>query len=271
MAWPQHLNRDFRDVEFRNFSQNGEDGILLYLFSLIGHGNRRAVELCAGDGIECNSANLIVHHDWDALLLDGNPELIAKGREFYSQHQETSRLGPTLAAEWITVENVNQILTKHGYDDAIDFLSLDMDGVDYWILEAIDLRPRVIVVEYNNRIPATECVTVPYQDAEVDTSSCYVMPVIVDDAELRDPLRAFMLEERKVQTSVLYPALHELSAYVDRASELPRSEFVGRAEVTLPLFPTLAEADQDRVLSALADGIQNLAGDGAVRPRLYSA
>ncbi len=53
--------------------------------------------------------------------------------------------------------------------------------------------------------------TVPYEDAEVDVSSCYVMPVIVDDAELRDPLRAFMLEERRVQTSVLYPALHELT------------------------------------------------------------
>ena len=56
----------------------------------------------------------------------------------------------------------------------------------------------------------------PYDDAEVDVSSCYVMPVIVDDAELRDPLRAFMLEERRVQTSVLYPALHELSAYRER-------------------------------------------------------
>ena len=44
-------------------------------------------------------------------------------------------------------------------------------------------------------------------------SSCYVMPVIVDDPELRDPLRAFMLEERKVQTSVLYPAMHEFTAY----------------------------------------------------------
>ncbi|HEX2396902.1 MAG TPA: DegT/DnrJ/EryC1/StrS family aminotransferase, partial [Solirubrobacteraceae bacterium] len=106
-------------------------------------------------------------------------------------------------------------------------------------------------------------VTVPYEDDEVDVSSCYVMPVIVDDHELRDPLRAFMLEERKVQTSVLYPALHELTAYADRASELPRSEFVGRAELTLPLFPTLSEADQDRVVSALADGVQSLARAGA--------
>ena len=97
----------------------------------------------------------------------------------------------------------------------------------------------------------------------MDVSSCYVMPVIVEDHELRDPLRAFMLEERKVQTSVLYPSLHELTAYADRGSELPRSEFVGRAELTLPLFPTLSEADQDRVVSALADGVQNLARAGA--------
>jgi dTDP-4-amino-4,6-dideoxygalactose transaminase len=122
---------------------------------------------------------------------------------------------------------------------------------------------RRLVHRYRERLADQPGVTVPYEDDEVDTSSCYVMPLVLDDAELRDPLRAFMLEERKVQTSVLYPALHELSAYVDRASELPRSEFVGRAEITLPLFPTLAEADQDRVLSALADGIHSLARAGA--------
>jgi dTDP-4-amino-4,6-dideoxygalactose transaminase len=122
---------------------------------------------------------------------------------------------------------------------------------------------RRLVHRYRERLADQPGVTVPYEDDEVDTSSCYVMPVVLDDTELRDPLRAFMLEERKVQTSVLYPALHELSAYVDRASELPRSEFVGRAEITLPLFPTLAEADQDRVLSALADGIHSLARAGA--------
>jgi hypothetical protein len=163
LAWAQQPSRDFRDVEFRNFSQNGEDGILLYLLSLAGHGNRRAVELCAGDGVECNTANLVIHHDWDALLLDGNPTLIARGSDFYAQHQETYRLGPTLAAEWITVENVNDILAKHGYDQDIDLMSLDMDGVDYWILEAIQLQPRMIVVEYNNRIPADRSVTVPYK------------------------------------------------------------------------------------------------------------
>jgi dTDP-4-amino-4,6-dideoxygalactose transaminase len=130
-------------------------------------------------------------------------------------------------------------------------------------LEADIARRRELVHRYRELLAGIEHVTVPYEDAEVDVSSCYVMPVIVDDHELRDPLRAFMLDERKVQTSVLYPALHELSAYTDRASELPRSELVGRAEVTLPLFPTLSESDQDRVVSALADGVRSLSRAGA--------
>ena len=122
---------------------------------------------------------------------------------------------------------------------------------------------RRLVHRYREQLAGLPGVTIPYEDDEVDVSSCYVMPVIIEDHELRDPLRAFMLDERQVQTSVLYPALHELTAYADRASELPRSEFAGRAELTLPLFPTLSEADQDRVVSALADGIQKLARAGA--------
>ena len=124
-------------------------------------------------------------------------------------------------------------------------------------------RRRELVHRYRERLRDVPGVSLPYGDAEVDVSSCYVMPVIVEDSELRDPLRAFLLDERRVQTSVLYPAVHELSAYADVASDLPRSELVARSEMTLPLFPTLSEADQDRVVSAVADGLTALARSGA--------
>jgi dTDP-4-amino-4,6-dideoxygalactose transaminase len=130
-------------------------------------------------------------------------------------------------------------------------------------LEEDIAQRRRLVHRYRGLLAGLEGVTVPYQDAEVDVSSCYVMPLIVDDHELRDPLRQFMLDERRVQTSVLYPALHELSAYAGTARELPRSELVGRAELTLPLFPTLTEDDQDRVVASLADGVRNLTRAGA--------
>jgi dTDP-4-amino-4,6-dideoxygalactose transaminase len=113
------------------------------------------------------------------------------------------------------------------------------------------------VRRYRKLLGEVPGVSVPYEDAEVDASSCYVMAVTIDRAELRDPLRAFMLDDRRVQTSVLYPAIHEFSAYAGSAG-LPRSELVARSELTLPLFPHLPDADQDRVVEAVADGLRRL-------------
>jgi dTDP-4-amino-4,6-dideoxygalactose transaminase len=81
------------------------------------------------------------------------------------------------------------------------------------------------------------------------------MPVLVDDPSLRDPVRARMLD-RGVQTSVLYPAVHEFTAYARTAPlPLPRSERIARTQITLPLYPHLTEAAQDRVVEALRDAL----------------
>jgi hypothetical protein len=53
-----------KDVGFRKYSQFEEDGILLYIFSLIPPINRTCVEICAGKGSECNTANLMINHGW---------------------------------------------------------------------------------------------------------------------------------------------------------------------------------------------------------------
>jgi hypothetical protein len=156
----------FSDVEFSAYSQNGEDGILLYIFAMIGTVNRKVVEVCAGDGVECNAANLIINHGWTGLLLDGNPALIARGKKFYATRTNAwrlNRLPPALVHAWITVDNVNELFTSHGMSGEIDLLSIDMDGNDYWIWKAIDaISPRVVIAEYNNRWGADRAVTVPY-------------------------------------------------------------------------------------------------------------
>ena len=126
----------FPDVEFKCFSQNGEDGILLYLFSLIGAVNRSVVEICAGDGTECNAANLIVNHGWQGLLFDGDSEQVARGEAFYAACRTTWVSPPTFVDAWITAENVNALVSAHGAAGQVDLLSLDIDGNDYWDLES---------------------------------------------------------------------------------------------------------------------------------------
>lgn len=153
-----------REIGFRSYSQNSEDGILLYIFALIGMTSRTVVEVCAGDGIQCNAANLIINHQWHGLLFDGSAPNINKGRRFYAEHPDTFWQPPVLVDAWITPDNINGLIEKNGFYGEIDLLSLDMDGMDYWVLRAIEcIQPRVIVLETVSPWGAERSVTVPYQ------------------------------------------------------------------------------------------------------------
>ena len=121
-------------------------------------------------------------------------------------------------------------------------------------LEADIEQRRALVRRYREKLVAIEGVSAPYEDEEVGRSSCYVMPVMLEDPEPREAIRARMLEEHGVQTSVLYPAIHEFTAYEGTRS-LPRAEHAARAQLTLPLYPHLGEERQDVVLHALADAL----------------
>lgn len=154
----------FDDVAFRNYSQSGEDGILWYIFSTIGMQSKKAVEICAGIGKQCNSANLIVNHGWHALLVEGDATNIAIAEQFFLTHPDTCILPPRIVRDWITSENVNEIIACNGFADDVDLLSLDLDGVDYWIWKAITvITPRVVVLEVQAVWECTRSVTVPYR------------------------------------------------------------------------------------------------------------
>ncbi|WP_157572676.1 hypothetical protein [Nevskia soli] len=154
----------FRDVGFGLYSQHDEDGILLYIFSLIGVDNYRCVEICAGNGIECNTANLLINHRWTGLLVDGNPANVAAAKAFYRSRVETMHWLPDIVGAWLTRENINDVVANAGYSGEIDLLSLDVDGVDYWLWDAIQIiTPRVVVLEYNHLLGPEVSLTVPYQ------------------------------------------------------------------------------------------------------------
>jgi dTDP-4-amino-4,6-dideoxygalactose transaminase len=114
---------------------------------------------------------------------------------------------------------------------------------------------RDLVRRYRRLLSEVPGVALPYEDRDVDRSSCYVMPLTVDDPAVRDPVRQSMLDTYRVQTSVLYPAVHEFSAYSTPPDPLPRSEAIARTELTLPLYPHMTEQDQDRVVHALRESL----------------
>jgi hypothetical protein len=157
---------DFREVGFRKYSQFDEDGVLLFLFALIRPINRTCVEICAGDGKECNTTNLILNHGWWGHLFDGNEECVSAGRKFFASHKDTFWYPPSFTCAWITAENVNDYIRESGVTGPIDLLSLDIDGMDYWVWKAITaIEPRVVVCETNYAVPSELAITVPYDPA----------------------------------------------------------------------------------------------------------
>jgi dTDP-4-amino-4,6-dideoxygalactose transaminase len=104
---------------------------------------------------------------------------------------------------------------------------------------------------YRELLGEAEGILLPYADEEVDCSSCYVMPVMLEDPALRDPVRSLLSERHAVQTSVLYPAINEFTAYGAGAESLPRCERAARTQLTLPLYPHLGDKRLERVVEAL--------------------
>jgi hypothetical protein len=159
----QGIRCSFDDVEFRNYSQNGEDGILWYVFSVIGTTTKTCVEMCAGSGQECNTSNLIINHGWTGLLFDGDERRVLRGKEFFGSHPDTFIFPPRFIHSWITAENADALISDNGYRGDIDLLSLDLDGVDYWIWDAIKtVSPRVVIAEVQAIWGSEKSVTVPY-------------------------------------------------------------------------------------------------------------
>jgi dTDP-4-amino-4,6-dideoxygalactose transaminase len=123
-------------------------------------------------------------------------------------------------------------------------------------LESEIERRRELTMRYRALLAEVDGIKVPFVDADVPTSSCYVMPIMLDEdgrqAEVSAELRA-----RGIQTSIFYPSIHRFTAYRERFPDvsLPITELASRTELTLPLYTHLSHDDQDRVVTALAEAV----------------
>lgn len=153
------------DYGFSIYSQHEEDGILLYIFSLIGVQSKKCVEICAGNGVESNTANLFVNHFWTGLLFDGNVKNIEFAKKFYSMHKNTKIYPPIIKHAWINKDNINTLIEDNGIKGEIDLFSLDIDGNDYYLLDELNvINPRVIVLEINHMLGYEKSLSIPYDE-----------------------------------------------------------------------------------------------------------
>jgi dTDP-4-amino-4,6-dideoxygalactose transaminase len=123
-------------------------------------------------------------------------------------------------------------------------------------LEADISRRRELTARYRQLLGEIAGIIVPFEDEDIPGSSCYVMPIMIEEdgrqAEISSRLR-----ERGIQTSIFYPSIHRFSAYRERFPDvsLPITELASRTELTLPFYPHMTDGDQVRVATALREAL----------------
>ncbi len=161
---------DLQGAEFRTFSQWGEDGILQHLLRHVAITKKIFIEFGVENYTESNTRFLLVKDNWSGLVIDGSAANIdfIKNDDIYWRHN--------LKAEhaFITAESINDLIRRNGIEGEIGLLSIDIDGNDYWVWQAIDVvNPSIVVLEYNSGLGPERAVTIPYDAGFVRSKAHY--------------------------------------------------------------------------------------------------
>jgi hypothetical protein len=158
------------EVEFQVFSQRGEDGIIQYITNQLDIPNKIFVEFGVENYTESNTRFLLINNNWAGLVIDNsklNIRFIKKDFIYW-------KYDITAFQSFITKENINELIGSYTDLQDIGLLSVDVDGNDYWIWQAIDvIRPRVVVCEYNSIFGPDKKVSVPYSQNFIKTKAHY--------------------------------------------------------------------------------------------------
>ena len=135
----------------RVYSQNDEDGIIGEIFKRIGVETKTFVEIGTGPGLQNNTLALLVA-GWKGIWVEADRQCALAIEKGLGPVLETGRL--RLINTAATAENIDEILRSAAPGPCVDLLSIDIDGNDFHVLDAIrSLQARVLVLEYNSKFP----------------------------------------------------------------------------------------------------------------------
>ena len=146
------------DVDYKIFSQNGEDGILDYLLTCLKIDKPKFIEIGVGDYHESNTRFIFERTSCKGLIID----IIEDFKKKVSQNTKVWRGDLNILSKKIDSENFIPTIKEYNFKDNVDIFSIDVDGIDYWILEKIPKKfSKIIVAEFNPYFGSELSITVP--------------------------------------------------------------------------------------------------------------
>lgn len=156
LKWQIDLEERLKDPKYleaygyKVYSQNDEDGIIHEIFNRIGTNTKIFIEFGVDKGIESNCHSLLLQ-GWSGLWIEGRKQAYEQVLRRFAPAIRQGKL--EVLNKYITIENINQIIKDYGKSE-IDILSIDVDGNDWHIWNAVNIvNPRLVIIEYQGKFP----------------------------------------------------------------------------------------------------------------------
>lgn len=155
---------DINKYELKIFSQFGEDGIIDFLIKKLNIKSNYFIEFGVEDYNESNTKFLLEARNWSGEIYEANKNHVnyIKNQEFYW------RYNLNVKNVFISKKNINLLVDKFLQRNNINklgLLSIDIDGVDYWIWKELTVTdPEIVIIEYNARLGYDKSIVVPYEE-----------------------------------------------------------------------------------------------------------
>jgi len=152
-------------------SQGGEDGVIQQILKTIGLTTANwCVEFGACNGkVDSNTWNLVKNHGWKAVYIEPNQAFFEQLKQHCNETPGTWCFDDLVG--WEGESSLDAILARTPISADFGFISIDVDGPDYYIWEAFEkYRPHVVCIEFN-RLINPKISFVPTKDSILRPSS----------------------------------------------------------------------------------------------------
>ncbi len=138
--------KSLNQTYFKVFSQDTEDGILQYLLKSLNINTVKFVEIGTQDYSESNTRYIYETMRCEGLVIDPYPNLEKEINKILRVWKNKLKVHN----DFVNSENINEILKQNSFNKDLDLFSIDIDGIDYWVLEKINPKiSKIFVIEYN--------------------------------------------------------------------------------------------------------------------------
>lgn len=169
----EYATQDLLRYRSNVYSQNGEDGILDFIFQKIGRGAAVCCEFGAWDGLHLSNCRKLILEGWRCVMIEGE---VSRYERLRANYADNAKVYPVNCFVDDGENSVDMIMSRFGIVE-LDLLSIDIDGLDYDVMSSLRIRPRVICIEVN---------------AGHDPSNSNLLPTDLARHNIGQPLGAFV-------------------------------------------------------------------------------